>query len=123
MNVLVVDDEPKIQGLLKMRFETRGHQVFTAESGEDAIACVGKDQIQLVVMDWSIKGSLTRQELLAEVKRLAPQTPVIVITGYSDVDAEEYLRMGASGFLQKPIDLTDLDQVVQRVCDSSQPAA
>ncbi len=123
MNVLVVEDEPKIQALFQARFENRGHQVFTADSGEAAVATLRQHQVQLVVTDWSIKGQITRQGLLTEIKRLAPQTPVIVVTGYSDSEANEYLKMGAAGFMQKPINLAEFDELVQKVCGSSQPAA
>lgn len=123
MNVLVVEDEPKIQGLFQARFENRGHQVFTAESGEAAVAALGQQQVQLVITDWSIKGQITRQDLLTEMKRLAPQAPVIVVTGFSDTEANEYLKMGASGFMQKPINLTEFDELVQKVCPSYQPAS
>ncbi len=123
MNVLVVEDEPKIQALFQVRFENRGHQVFTADSGEVAVAVLGQQQVQLVITDWSIKGQITRQDLLAEIKRLAPQAPVIVVTGYSDTESNEYVKMGAAGFMQKPINLAEFDELVQKVCGSSQSAA
>ncbi len=123
MNVLVVEDEPKIQALFQARFENRGHQVFTADSGEAAVATLSQQQIQLVITDWSIKGQITRGDLLAEIKRLAPQTPVIVVTGYSDSEANEYMKLGASGFMQKPINLTEFDELVQKICPSYQLAS
>ncbi len=123
MKILVLDDEPKIQGILKGRLEMDGHEVFTAESGEGGLALIGQHQPQLVLLDLSLKGKLSGREVLAEVKKTSPQVHVVVVTGYVEAESEEFQQLGAAGLLKKPLNLADLDAIVQRLSNSSQPAA
>ncbi len=123
MKILVLDDEPKIQGILKGRLEMDGHEVFTAESGEAGLTIIGQQQPQLVLLDLSLKGRLSGREVLAEVKKTNPQVHVVVVTGYVEAESEEFQQLGASGLLKKPLNLADLDAIVKQLGNSSQPAA
>lgn len=122
MKILVLDDEIKIQGILKGRLEMQGHEVFTAESGEAGLAIISEQQPQVVLLDLSLKGRLSGQDVLAEVKRTSPQVQVVVVTGYVEAESEEFQRLGAAGLLRKPLNLTDLDEMVKRLGNSSEPA-
>lgn len=121
MKILVLDDEVKIQGIFKSRLELRGHEVFTAESGEVGLAIISQQKPQLVLLDLSLKGKLSGREVLAEVRKTNPQVHVIVVTGFVEAELEEFQQLGAVGLLKKPIDLADLDSIVQRLGNSSEP--
>ena len=82
MKILVLDDEPKIQGILKGRLEMDGHEVFTAESGEAGLALISEHQPHLLLLDLSLKGKLSGRDVLAEVKKTNPQVHVVVVTGW-----------------------------------------
>lgn len=123
MKILVLDDEPKIQGILKGRLEMDGHEVFTAESGADGLAIISQHQPQLVLLDLSLKGQRSGREVLAEVRKTSPQVQVVVVTGYVEAESEEFQQLGAAGLLKKPLNLADLDAIVKRLSNSSQPAA
>lgn len=123
MKILVLDDEPKIQGILKGRLEMDGHEVFTAESGEAGLAIVNEHQPHLLLLDLSLKGRLSGRDVLAEVKKTSPQVHVVVVTGYVEAESEEFQQLGASGLLKKPLNLADLDAIVKQMGNSSQPAA
>ncbi len=123
MKILVLDDETKIQGILKGRLEMDGHEVFTAESGEDGLSIITQHQPQLVLLDLSLKGKLSGREVLAEVKKTSPQVHVVVVTGYVEAESEEFQQLGASGLLKKPLNLADLDAIVKQLGNSPHPAA
>jgi len=123
MKILVLDDEIKIQGILKGRLEMDGHEVFTAESGEAGLAIINEHQPHLLLLDLSLKGKLSGREVLAEVKKTSPQIHVVVVTGYVEAESEEFQQLGASGLLKKPLNLADLDAIVKQLGNSSQPAS
>ena len=123
MKILVLDDEIKIQGILKGRLEMDGHEVFTAESGEAGLTIVNEQQPHLLLLDLSLKGKLSGREVLAEVKKTSPQVHVVVVTGYVEAESEEFQQLGASGLLKKPLNLADLDAIVKQLGNSSQPAS
>ena len=123
MKILVLDDETKIQGILKGRLEMDGHEVFTAESGEAGLAIVNEHQPHLLLLDLSLKGKLSGRDVLAEVKKTNPQVHVVVVTGYVEAESEEFQQLGASGLLKKPLNLADLDAIVKQLGNSSQPAS
>ena len=121
MKILVLDDETKIQGILKGRLEMRGHEAFTAVSGEEGLAIVAQQQPQLVLLDLSLKGKLSGRDVLAEIKKTHPQVQVVIITGYVEAETEEFQQLGAAGLLKKPLNLEDLDAIVQRL-DGASPS-
>ncbi len=123
MKILVLDDETKIQGILKGRLEMDGHEVFTAESGETGLAIINEHQPHLLLLDLSLKGQLSGRDVLAEVKKTNPQVHVVVVTGYVEAESEEFQQLGAAGLLKKPLNLADLDAIVKQLGNSSQPAA
>jgi DNA-binding response OmpR family regulator len=123
MKILVLDDETKIQGILKGRLEMDGHEVFTAESGEAGLAIINEQKPNLLLLDLSLKGHLSGRDVLAEVKKTNPQVQVVVVTGYVEAESEEFQQLGASGLLKKPLNLADLDAIVKQLGNSSQPAA
>ena len=123
MKILVLDDETKIQGILKGRLEMDSHEVFTAESGEAGLAIITEHQPHLLLLDLSLKGKLSGRDVLAEVKKTSPQIHVVVVTGYVEAESEEFRQLGASGLLKKPLNLADLDAIVKQLGNASQPAA
>lgn len=115
MRILIVDDEVKILGLLKAYCETRGHDAVTTPDGEEALKLVVNHKPELLLLDLSLKGKLNGKDILPEAKRLLPQIKVIVLSGLIEAQEEELSRLGASAFLRKPIQLDELDRLVQQV--------
>ena len=83
--VLFVDDEERILNALQALFRA-DYDVFTAASGAAALEIVGKAGIHIVVSDQRMPG-MTGVELLREVRRIAPHTVRLLLTGYSDLPA------------------------------------
>ena len=83
--VLFVDDEERIVNLLRLMFRTT-YEVFTATSGEQALAMVRSQVIHVIVSDQRMPGMLGI-DLLAQVARDSPDTVRLLLTGYSDLEA------------------------------------
>jgi len=101
--ILVIDDDNDMCLLLN-RFLTRhGHEVSGMNSGKAAIDWMTKNQPDLVLCDFRLE-DMTGAEILGKIKDTYPGTPVIIITGYSDVkDAVEVMKLGAYDYVTKPL--------------------
>ena len=83
--VLFVDDEERIVNLLRLMFRAT-YEVFTATSGEQALAVVRSQVIHVIVSDQRMPGMLGI-DLLAQVAHDSPDTVRLLLTGYSDLEA------------------------------------
>ena len=83
--ILFVDDERRILTSLKMIFRT-DYQVFTANSGAEALEIIRQERIQAIISDQRMPEMLGH-ELLREVKQISPNTMRLLLTGYSDLAA------------------------------------
>jgi DNA-binding NtrC family response regulator len=113
--VLVVDDEPDIEPLLRQQFRREVREglylLDFARSGETALSmldgCVG-EEIILVVSDINMPG-MSGLDLLPKVKERKPALPVFMISAYGDVDTvTTALERGTDEFLTKPVDFQRL---------------
>lgn len=101
--ILVIDDDNDMCLLLN-RFLTRhGHEVTGLNSGKAAIDWMIKNQPDLVLCDFRLD-DMNGAEILGKINDTYPGTPVIIITGYSDVkDAVEVMKLGAYDYVTKPL--------------------
>lgn len=101
--ILIIDDDVDICTLLKRFLERKGYEVLTAFKGQDGVDTAVKDEIDLVLTDFRLpdKDGLT---IIKEIKEKKHHLPIIVITGYSDVNqAVKSIRLGAYEYVTKPI--------------------
>ena len=102
-NILIADDEADIRLLLKKYLGKKGYDTVLAANGADAVKALREQEIDLMLCDFRLPDN-TGVEILEKVKILSPQTPVIIITGYSDVRvAVEAVRKGAYNYVTKPL--------------------
>jgi DNA-binding NtrC family response regulator len=112
-SVLVVDDEPIVRESIRDWLVNAGYQVATAESGEEALEIVGKQDVGIMIVDVRLPGK-TGITVLKEVKALKPQIKSIVITAYPSTElAAEAMKLGAVDYLIKPIAPDELERLVQ----------
>ena len=114
--VLLVDDDPALLRLLSLRLEAENYAVVTASNGEEALRIVTAERPDVVLTDLRMDG-LDGAALLDELGRRAPGLPVIVLTAHGSIpEAVELTRLGAFGFLTKPVDkeamLKELDSAI-----------
>ena len=106
--ILIVDDEIIILKCILVDLRRADYSVDTAENGEQALAMLEKKKYDLVVTDLMMEG-MGGLELLAEIKKNSPDMPVIIMTGYGELDsAIEALRLGAADYLLKPCNNEEL---------------
>lgn len=104
VEVLVVDDDASILGLVSEVLEDDGYVVMTASSGEAAIDLLKNNQYALVMSDIRLPG-INGVEVLEHVKRVSPRTNVIMITSHASLDTSiDAIKHGAYDYLLKPFD-------------------
>lgn len=117
--VLVVDDDPDINRLVRTRLAARGYTVASAADGEEALARIAEEQPDLIFLDISMPG-IDGLTVLAEVRTRKLDLAVIMMTAFgSEAVAVEALRRGADDYLRKPFDRNEfvatLDRTAQRL--------
>jgi CheY-like chemotaxis protein len=116
--ILIVDDEEIIRSLLLTLFERDGrYDADSAVDGSDALAALGRRVYSLIITDLQMP-NLGGLGLLKKLRETHPHVPVIVFTGYGDMqDAIEALRLGAVNFLRKPFELREILPSVVRAIE------
>lgn len=110
--ILIVEDEPNARAALGEVFAAR-HDVRLAEDFEHAEEALRNEAFDLVLTDVVLPGGRDGMDLVPEVKRLHPGTPVVVMTAYATIEkAKRAMREGAYDFLEKPLDLPRLRGIV-----------
>src|SRR4051794_3344415 len=107
--VLVVDDQPPNVRLLEAILAPRGYDVRTASSGEEALAALERDLMDLVLLDIVMPG-LDGYQVCREIRE-RPGTaylPVVMVTASGDEQKVKALEAGADDFLTKPINQNEL---------------
>ena len=111
--ILIIDDEQAIRGILRELLGSE-HNCTESASAEDALARLGAEEFDLIMSDIQM-GGMTGLELVPHVQRLAPDTPVIMISGMRNVEsAVGALRAGAFDYITKPFDLEQVGLAVSR---------
>jgi sigma-B regulation protein RsbU (phosphoserine phosphatase) len=116
--ILVADDQEDIVLALEMLLNSHGYEIRSARSPASALEALGKGRFDLFLMDlnYSTDPTSVREgiDLLAQVQRLEPLLPVVVMTGWGSIDlAVEAMRLGAANFIQKPWENRFLLEVVR----------
>lgn len=108
--VLLVDDEEMVASVGKDLLETLGYEALVAATGEEALNIYReqRDRIDLVVLDMIMPG-MSGAETYGRLKRMNPAARVLLSSGYTlDGEAEQMLRSGCLGFIQKPYSMKAL---------------
>lgn len=112
--VLVVDDDASVRDSLQRVLSRQGYVVDVTGTAEEALVLLAEKSFELVVTDLQMPG-MDGLELLDEIKRYVPATPVIMITAYAATDVViQALRRGVSDFVTKPYNLDDLLIIIER---------
>lgn len=113
--VLIIDDEKVILDLTGIILKNRGYQVFTALSALEGLETIEIERPELVLLDYMMP-NMDGLTALKEIKRLYPDTYVIMFTGKgSEEIAVELMKAGASDYILKPFNNQDLVERIESV--------
>jgi len=111
--VLLVDDEREFVQTLSERLEMRDVGSAVAYDGESALQMVEQDEPDVMILDLKMPG-IDGIEVLRRVKETNPHVEVIILTGHgSDEDCRKCMELGAFAYLQKPVDIDALSDVLR----------
>jgi CheY-like chemotaxis protein len=85
--ILCIDDEPDAIKIRKLLLESEGYQVFDATTGEEGLRLFRAHKIDAVVVDYWMSG-MNGLAVAREIKRLSPATPIIMLSGFSELPGE-----------------------------------
>ena len=111
--VLVVDDEPGVRESLRFLLSP-SYRVLTVSSGEDALATLRTEPVDVVLLDLSMPG-IGGVETLGKIREIDDVVEVVIITGYGSYQsALEALRLRAFDYITKPLDSARVQSAVRR---------
>jgi two-component system NtrC family response regulator len=113
-SILIIDDEKPQREALSGYFKKKGYTVFQAESGLTGLEIAKANLIDIVLTDYKMP-DITGLETLEGLKKINPDIAVIVMTAYGNIEiAVEAMKAGALNYLQKPVNLDELDILIAR---------
>ncbi len=114
INVLLVDDEKGYINVLSNRLGKRSINATKAFSGTQAIQILRKKDFDVVVLDLKME-DMDGIEVLKIMKKMAPEVPVIFLTGHGSQEAaREGIAFGAFDYLTKPCELSQLIEKIKQ---------
>jgi len=119
--ILIVEDEPDVAGMLKIRFESVGYGVRLAGTGQAALNCVKEETPDLVILDIKLP-DISGYEVCRRLREFSKpwQIPVLMLTGLCQpADEMRGFAFGADAYLTKPFDSTRLLNIVNELVHDS----
>jgi signal transduction histidine kinase len=118
--ILIVDDEPNIARLLKLRLEAAGYTTAWAKDGETCMAMLPESPFSLVLLDL-LMPDISGIQVLESIRSQGSDVAVIIMTAHGNENmAVECLRNGVLDYMTKPFDLSEMLQRVERAINSRQ---
>jgi DNA-binding NtrC family response regulator len=113
MKILVVDDEKNIRKLYETELRKDGYEIVTAESGEEALEKIEKDDVDLVVLDIRLEG-MDGIDCLRTIMEKRRDLPVVLNSAYSTYK-QDFASWMADAYVVKSSDLTELKDTIKKV--------
>jgi DNA-binding response OmpR family regulator len=112
--ILTVDDERDICAIISRFLTKKGFVVQSAYSGEDALAVLDKQKMDLIILDKKMPG-MGGVAALHEIRKRGIDTPVIILTGSQGLSGDTTESLDCQSILIKPMDLDILLREVNRI--------
>ncbi len=123
--ILLIDNDESVASSLKNVLEKEGYTVAMAITAEQGLACAQQEDFDAVLTDLQMPGPADMEkrqglEIIKQLHAAKPQLPVILMTGHHTTEsAIEATKCGAYDYILKPIDLTDLLEMISEAVTSS----
>ena len=112
--ILVVDDEEQQRDICYRMLKTLGYEIITVASGEEAVAYLKENTVDLVLLDMIMDPGLNGRETFERIVQLNPRQKAIIVSGFSETaDVKAVLKMGAGQYVRKPVMLEKLGIAVR----------
>lgn len=112
--ILIIDDDELVTTSLKRALTQSGYEIDIASNGKAGIEKVEKINPDMVLLDIFL-GDINGMEVLKKILLLNPDLPVVMITGFADVQtAVNAIKMGAIDFILKPINIDQLELIINK---------
>ena len=117
--ILILDDEQPLLQSLSMELKRHDHECLLAETGREAFRLLERFSPDLAILDVKLP-DISGLDVLRKLRADMPEVPVLMVTAYASVDsAVEAMKEGAIDYLEKPLDLEELQLVVERELQNS----
>lgn len=112
--ILIVEDRDSLRRMLAHALTQVGYEVAEAHDGAEGVRALAARRFDLVLTDLRLP-DLTGIDILRASRQAHPSVPVVVLTGFGTVaTAVEAMKLGAFDFLEKPVELDDLQRLIER---------
>lgn len=117
--ILVIDDEELIRWSLTENLGAEGHEILTAETGEEGVELTAAEMPDLVLLDHRLPG-IDGLEALRRIKEIDKNQLVIMMTAYGAVeDAVSAMKLGAHDYLNKPFNLEEIKHIIGKAFETT----
>lgn len=117
-SILIIDDEEAQRNILSGYLQKKGFKIYSAASGIAGIDVAKSNIIDIILSDYKMPDK-TGLEVLEEVKRLNPEISFVILTAYGTIEnAVKAMRLGAYDYISKPVDLEELDLLIERIIET-----
>lgn len=117
-SILIVEDDEMLAENIQTYLERKNFDARVCHSAEEALEVLATVQPDVILTDHSLPG-MSGMALLAKVHADSPQTKLIMMTGYGNIDdAVEAMKAGAFHYLTKPVALVELKLLIERALDA-----
>jgi len=111
--VLVIDDDAGVQGMFKLFLKKTGFSRMIVGTGKEGLAALKKQKFDLLFLDLMLPDT-TGDVIYGEARELAPDLPIVIITGYPDSDMlDNILKYGPVTVLKKPLKVEQVAQTLK----------
>ena len=116
-NILVIDDEAAQRDVLTGYLKKKGYKIFSASSGQEGIEITKNNPVDIILSDFKMP-DLNGIEVLELIKEINPEISFVIVTAYGTVEnAVKAMRLGAFDYISKPVDLDELDLMIDRIIE------
>jgi two-component system response regulator AtoC len=122
-HILVVEDRESLRRMLERALQQEGYEVTACADGEQATSKLAAGSFDLVLTDLKLPG-MSGIDVLRNSREAHPRLPVVVLTAFGTVGtAVEAMKLGAADFLEKPVEIEDLFQLVESLLGEDEESA
>jgi two-component system cell cycle sensor histidine kinase/response regulator CckA len=118
--ILLIDDQQEQNDTMGKLLAGLGYKTYSATSGEEGIAFLESQPVDLVLLDMIMGEGLNGRETYEKILQLKPNQKAIIISGYSkDEDISKARALGVSHFLEKPVTLPKISQAINELLSTN----